>query len=499
MQDFQRGGAFQNDFSLPFDDKGGTLLIRRNQLFLNRINVLLDFLVVVASYVLATWFWLDVMGGRSDNMAALSGRTLLLSCLYAIALLLTLAASGLYTTTRTKKLSWKLERIFLSTSVAILVASTLLFIFRLVEFSRGVLFSFYLFTLVLLSGKYIFLRLVFRQMRAHGFNLKHVLVLGTGKSAMQYEQDTLNEVGLGIHVKGFIGKENPHLSNYLGGFDQLDQQLAALDINEAVIALDHDEYSHIRELIAACEKNGVKYYIIPFYYDVIPAHPIIETVGSSKLIAMRANRLENVGWAMIKRGFDMIASGLGLIILSPLLACIAIGVKLSSPGPILFKQQRVGYERRAFNMLKFRSMRVNDEENTAWSTITDNRRTGFGSLIRKTSLDELPQLWNVFKGDMSLVGPRPELPRFVNEFKETVPFYMVKHQVRPGMTGWAQINGYRGDTSIVKRVELDLWYIDNWSAWLDIKILFKTVFGGMMNKEKLYAAQEMKEKQGKQS
>ena len=144
-------------------------------------------------------------------------------------------------------------------------------------------------------------------------------------------------------------------------------------------------------------------------------------------------------------------------------------------------------------------MRVNDEENTAWSTITDNRRTGFGSLIRKTSLDELPQLWNVFKGDMSLVGPRPELPRFVNEFKETVPFYMVKHQVRPGMTGWAQINGYRGDTSIVKRVELDLWYIDNWSAWLDIKILFKTVFGGMMNKEKLYAAQEMKEKQGKQS
>ena len=171
-------------------------------------------------------------------------------------------------------------------------------------------------------------------------------------------------------------------------------------------------------------------------------------------------------------------------LLSPLLIFLAVGVRLSSPGPILFKQTRVGFNRREFQMLKFRSMRVNAEENTAWSTESDPRRTRFGSFIRKTSLDELPQLLNVLRGDMSLVGPRPELPHFVEQFRETIPYYMVKHQVPAGMTGWAQIHGYRGDTSIEKRVELDLWYIDHWSPWLDLNILFRTFFGGMVNKEK---------------
>ena len=167
---------------------------------------------------------------------------------------------------------------------------------------------------------------------------------------------------------------------------------------------------------------------------------------------------------------------------------IAVGVKMSSPGPILFKQVRVGYKRQEFNMLKFRRMRVNNQETTGWSTNQDSRRTRFGSMLRKTSLDELPQLWNVFKGDMSLVGPRPELPYFVEQFKETIPLYMVKHQVKPGMTGWAQINGLRGDTDIEERVRYDLWYIENWSVGLDIRILFKTILGGMLNKEKVAPA-----------
>ena len=179
----------------------------------------------------------------------------------------------------------------------------------------------------------------------------------------------------------------------------------------------------------------------------------------------------------------MTASSLGLILLSPLMLFIAIGVKLSSPGPVLFRQTRVGFNRREFQMLKFRSMRVNQEEKTAWTKDTDPRRTKFGALIRKVSLDELPQLFNVLKGDMSLIGPRPELPYFVEMFRESVPLYMVKHQVKPGITGWAQVNGYRGDTSVQKRIELDLWYIEHWSVSLDIRILLRTVFGGMINKE----------------
>jgi exopolysaccharide biosynthesis polyprenyl glycosylphosphotransferase len=225
--------------------------------------------------------------------------------------------------------------------------------------------------------------------------------------------------------------------------------------------------------------------VIPFYNDIIPANPTIESIGRSKLINMRVNRLENIGWGMLKRGFDLVVSILGLVLLSPLFLILAVGVKCSSPGPILFRQTRVGYKRRPFEMLKFRSLRQNKEENTAWTKDSDPRRTKFGAFIRKTSLDELPQLINVLKGDMSLVGPRPELPHFVEQFRETIPYYMVKHQVKPGMTGWAQVNGLRGDTSIEERIEKDLWYIEHWSPWLDLRILFKTFFGGAINAEKI--------------
>ena len=163
----------------------------------------------------------------------------------------------------------------------------------------------------------------------------------------------------------------------------------------------------------------------------------------------------------------------------------AIGVRLSSPGPILFRQERVGLNKQTFTMYKFRSMRVNASQDTGWTQDADPRKTWFGSLIRKCSIDELPQFFNVLKGDMSLIGPRPEIPHFVEQFKETVPLYMVKHQVRPGITGWAQVNGFRGDTSIEGRIQCDIWYIENWSIFLDIKILFMTVFGGLFNKEQL--------------
>ena len=187
--------------------------------------------------------------------------------------------------------------------------------------------------------------------------------------------------------------------------------------------------------------------------------------------------------AFFKRSFDILVSIVLLVLLSPLFAIIAIAIRLSSPGPVLFRQERVGLNKKTFYMLKFRSMRVNDTQDTAWSTRQDDRRTKIGSILRKTSLDELPQLWNVLKGQMSLVGPRPEIPCFVEQFRETVPLYMVKYQVRPGMTGWAQVNGLRGDTSIPARVEHDLWYIENWSFGLDILILLKTAFGGMINDE----------------
>lgn len=462
-------------------------MIKKNQAFLNRVNILLDMLLVVCAYVLASWLRFDFLGGSGKNMAVVSGRTILLAFAYSLVLFFLLSVMGFYNTTRTRRLVWKARTIFIAVTLAILIASTLLFIFRLVDFSRGVLLVFYLATLLFLIGKYAFMRLVLRRFRGNGYNLKHVVVIGTGDLAKQYQRDIAAEPELGFSLRGFVGvqREGVKDAEYLGGFDTLDEHLSRTDINEVVIALDPEEYVRIREIIAACERNGVQYSVIPFYNDIIPANPVIETIGKSKLINMRTNQLENIGWRTLKRAFDVIASALGLVVLSPLFLLLALGVKLSSPGPVFFRQVRVGLNRKRFEMLKFRSMRVNSEENTAWSKNTDSRKTKFGAFIRKFSLDELPQLINVLKGDMSLVGPRPELPHFVEQFKETIPYYMVKHQVKPGMTGWAQVNGYRGDTSIEKRVELDLWYIEHWSPWLDIKILLRTIFGGIVNAEKI--------------
>ncbi len=460
-------------------------MIRKNQEFLNRVNILLDMILVIISYMLASWLRFDFFNGSEDNMATVSGITILLAIAYSLVLFFLMSLMGFYNTTRTRRLVWKVRTIFLCVTLAILIASTVLFVFRLIDFSRGVLLVFYLATLFLLVGKYTFMRLVLSRFRGKGYNLKHVVVIGTGKLAHQYKKDIEAEPELGFHIRGFLGNRNLLGENEqsLGSFEDIDEQLSSPDISEVVIALDPEEYNRLWQIIPACERNGVKYSVIPFYNDIIPTNPTIETIGHSKLINMRANRLENLGWAILKRGFDIIASVLGLVVLSPLFLIIAIGVRCSSPGPILFRQKRVGYLKKEFEMLKFRSMRVNSEENTAWTQNEDPRRTKIGAVLRKTSLDELPQLINVLKGEMSLVGPRPELPHFVEQFRETIPYYMVKHQVKPGMTGWAQVNGYRGDTSIEKRVELDLWYIDNWSVLLDLKILLRTIFGGMKNQE----------------
>ena len=263
----------------------------------------------------------------------------------------------------------------------------------------------------------------------------------------------------------------------------LETQLHGDGIDEVVLALEPEELGVTVPVIQLCEKSGTKVSVIPFYNDVIPTRATIDNLGAIKLIQLRTTPLDEPFNAALKRGFDILVSLLGLIVLSPLMLIIAVAIKLSSPGPVLFKQERVGLNKKHFTMLKFRSMKVNDAQDTAWSKDEDSRRTAVGSILRKFSLDELPQLFNVLGGDMSLIGPRPEIPFFVEQFRETVPLYMVKNQVRPGITGWAQVNGYRGDTSIPKRIEHDIWYIENWSFGLDMKIIFMTVFGGMINRE----------------
>lgn len=223
---------------------------------------------------------------------------------------------------------------------------------------------------------------------------------------------------------------------------------------------------------------------IPDYYGVIPTIPYIEDVAGMPVINIRHVPLTELYNAAVKRAVDIVGALVGIILFSPVMLVTALLVRLTSEGPVIFRQERVGLHQRPFRMYKFRSMRlqVDDEERKEWTTKHDPRVTAVGRFIRKTSIDEMPQFFNILKGDMSLVGPRPERPFFVEKFREEIPHYMIKHQVRPGLTGWAQVNGLRGDTSIERRIEYDLYYIENWTLGFDLKIMFLTIFRGFVNK-----------------
>ena len=223
---------------------------------------------------------------------------------------------------------------------------------------------------------------------------------------------------------------------------------------------------------------------MPDYHNIIPTKPYTEDLQGLPVINIRYVPLSNTFNAMLKRIVDIFGAFVAIILFSPVMLFSCIMIKLTSPGPLIYRQTRVGLHNKPFEMYKFRSMEVQTEEKEkkAWTVKNDPRVTGFGKFMRHTSIDELPQLFNILKGDMSLVGPRPERPFFVEKFREEIPRYMVKHQVRPGLTGWAQVNGYRGDTSIRKRIDCDLYYIENWTLGLDFKILFLTFFKGFVNK-----------------
>lgn len=252
-----------------------------------------------------------------------------------------------------------------------------------------------------------------------------------------------------------------------------------------MIALDPSEYVTVQPVMAMADKYGTLLELVPFYNDFMPRRPDVDAVDDVKLVNLRSMPLSNPLNAAAKRLVDIVTSSVIIVAFSWMYVIVAVGVKATSPGPVFFRQERVGLNNKTFNMLKFRSMRVNDESDTAWSTDEDPRKTKFGSFIRKFSIDEFPQFFNVFVGDMSIVGPRPEIPHYVTEFREAIPRYMVRHQVRPGITGWAQVNGLRGDTSVRDRIEADLWYIENWSPWLDARIFVETIFGGFVNSEEI--------------
>ena len=269
-----------------------------------------------------------------------------------------------------------------------------------------------------------------------------------------------------------------------GEIETLQTVLTDNQLDEIGITLSLSDYDRLEAIVKLCEKSGVHTKFIPDYNSVIPSRPYLEDLDGLAVVNIRRVPLNNMANMLMKRLVDIAGALAAIVLCSPFMLTAAIAVKVTSRGPLIFKQERVGLHNKPFQMYKFRSMEVQSDadEKKGWTVKNDPRVTKVGRLLRSTSIDELPQLFNVLKGDMSMIGPRPERPLFVEKFREEIPRYMIKHQVRPGITGWAQVNGYRGDTSIKKRIEYDLYYIENWSMAFDMKILFLTFFRGFINK-----------------
>ena len=452
-------------------------MIRENQQLFNRLNVLSDGILIYLMLPVAYWIRFSVMPNGIVSIP-LSG-FLRLGVVFTLVQLFTYAAFRLYQSNRKTRIRDELIRLLEASLLDAMMLLSYLFVGGEDNYSRWTLALFFTMSVFVLAVKRVVVRKTLRAIRKRGKNLKTVVIVGSGASAVRYLNELKNDTELGYETLGYAAlQETGDMSRtpYLGSLDRLKEILETLQPDEVVSAITPEEYGETPGIIDACEQAGVKLSIIPVYAEYMPARPQFDDLNGIPLLNIRRIPLDNFANAFLKRVFDILFSGLALIVLSPLFLFCALGVKISSPGPVIFKQQRVGKHKKLFTMYKFRSMRVNDEQDRAWSKKTDDRRTGFGSFLRKFSLDELPQLLNVFLGSMSLIGPRPEIPHFVDQFKDSVPLYMVRHQVRPGMTGWAQINGLRGDTPIKERIEYDIAYIENWSPLFDLRILLATVF-----------------------
>lgn len=463
-------------------------MIKDNQVHFNRLHVVLDALVIAASYILAWAIKISFL--VDENAGTLTASQYMSALALIIPLWLILYnAFHLYKPKRIQGRRLEAGNIFMANAVGVVILFTILFIAKIMDFSRQLLFLFAAINFIATVVERNLIREVLMNIRRKGMNLKHVLLVGCSAAAKEYIDRLFQNPQWGFEIDGMLD-DSLHSGRFfhnipvIGSTQDIDSVLASNEFDEIAVTLGLDEYYKLKRIVASCEKSGAHTMFIPDYLDVIPSKPYTEDLLGLPCINIRYVPLSDTFNALVKRIMDLVIGTLALIIFSPVMLVTAIAVKTTSKGPLIFAQERVGLHNKPFKMYKFRSMEVQppQEEKKGWTTKNDPRVTKVGRFIRKTSIDELPQLINVLKGDMSLIGPRPERPQYVEKFREEIPRYMIKHQVRPGMTGWAQVNGYRGNTSIRKRIEYDIYYIENWTVGFDIKILFLTVFKGFVNK-----------------
>ena len=419
---------------------------------------------------------------RSLHIGQYEATSMLIAVLLAN---LIFAEMGVYRSWRAGSVAHEVGLLWLGWGLTFLLLTGLLFALKLgATYSREWIALWFFLTGIALALAHVALRMALRWARKHGYNVRTLCIIGSGESATRAVQSACVQTSLGFKPVAWFGTHHSPLSKRvptLGVLDDLEPFVNANAVDEVWIAVPLRDEHHLRAAFHALRHSTANIRYIPdlFGYELLN-HTVTE-IGGMPMMDLSVSPMQGVN-RLIKRAEDLLLGSVFLLLASPVMVLIAIGVKLTSKGPVFYKQERVGWNGQTFNILKFRSMPMDFEKEAIEWGAKSKQPTKLGVILRKTSLDELPQLLNVISGAMSIVGPRPERPMFVEQFKEEIPAYMKKHLVKAGITGWAQIHGWRGDTDLVKRIESDIYYINHWSLWLDIRIILLTVFKGLMHK-----------------
>lgn len=473
-------------------------MIQENQRLLNLFHILIDALIIAVCFLLAYKLRFDDLWSPLIKYHIInrpSGYWLPFdkyrdTLVYLIpCFLIIYRFCGLYDPKRTNSKRSELLRLFKANVFGMVYSAAIIYFIHQADYARLFLGIFIATNFIVDFIFRVIVMIILKALRKSGKNLKHILLVGYSRTAEGYIDRLRAHPEWGYFVHGILDDNKPVGEKYreveiIDKISSLAKHLAENKYDEIAITLRIQEFYKLEKIVAICEKSGIHTKFIPDYNNVIPTKPYTEDLDGIPVIHVRHVPLSSSFNNIIKRIVDIVGALVALIVFAIPMLIVSVIIKITSPGPLIFCQTRIGLHNKEFKMYKFRSMKVQEEsaEKKAWTVANDPRVTGIGKFMRKTNVDELPQIFNVLKGDMSLVGPRPERPFFVNQFKEEIPRYMIKHQVRPGMTGWAQVNGLRGDTSIEKRIECDLYYVENWHLLLDFKILFLTFFGSKTNK-----------------
>lgn len=455
------------------------MFARSRQLFATAMFAV-DAALIGVSWILAWWLRFYGLGLPAPRGLAPLSIYLWSGAVLVPSALLVLRTFRLYRSARTARLSAELASLVKSMLVISALAGFGSYFAR-GELSRLVIAIFFVTGTLVLCASRIALRAVLRAMRRGGRNLRHVLVVGTGELAGLLLEKIRHHADFGLRVHGLVSPDPAevgatiHGAKVLGTIDDLPRLTGEEQAEIIYLALARPEWQAEEAALRVLADSTAAVRLVPDLRQAFRLNPSVEDFDGMPVVLVTESPEQ--GWnAVVKRAFDLAGSAVGLLLLAPVMAVIAVLVRFDSPGPVFYAQERVGLNGRRFRMIKFRSMRADAEvAGAGWTTKDDPRRTKLGTWLRKLSLDELPQLWNVFTGEMSLVGPRPERPQYVEDFRESIPRYMLRHHVKAGMTGWAQVNGLRGDTPLPERIEYDLFYVQHWSLWFDLRILLLTV------------------------